>query len=264
MSPQDTKSLNTGLQTIRPDWPVSACVQVHSTTRTGGESAAPYDSLNLGLHVQDEAPRVRLNRQHVSQCLDLPAEPLWLNQVHGNSVIRFPEKADNGSVNEIAGATPADGAWTEQPGVVLAVLTADCLPVVISNTAGSAVAVAHAGWRGLAAGVLQQVLKQFASAEVLHAWLGPAIGPTAFEVGDVVRDAFLRVDARHASSFAPSGSSGKYRANLYSLAEVELNRERKIQISGGSYCTLNDTALFFSHRRDGVHSGRMATLAWIR
>jgi len=157
----------------------------------------------------------------------------------------------------------SDGGFTATPGVVVAVLTADCLPVVICNTSGTQLAVVHAGWRGLAAGILDSAIAQFDQKTHLHAWLGPAIGPTAFEVGDEVRQAFIDQDSENADAFVQREAAHKWLADLYALASRALSRLGDIHVSGGQHCTVSEAAQFHSHRRDGVRSGRMATLAWI-
>lgn len=250
------------LPLVRPDWKAPARVQVVSTTRHGGVSEPPYDSLNLGLHVGDDVAAVDTNRRRLAQALGLPSAPRWLPQVHGNRVVELRP----GDIPSREPATPgeADGAWCEAGGVVIAIMTADCLPVVICDEAGSRVAACHAGWRGLAAGVLDATLAVFRPESTLHAWLGPAIGPTAFEVGEEVREAFVERDAAHADAFVATAVSGKYLADLYCLARQVLQRSgRTMVISGGDRCTFSEATHFHSHRRDGVRSGRMATLAWL-
>lgn len=277
--------------TVIPHWQLTGRLHVHSTTRIGGVSKPPFDSLNLGLHVGDDDTQVNANRQRVVEQLGLPGEPVWLNQVHGLRVVsisrtsgvgdtvRTPAESSNtqNSIHTPAESpdihdtvrTPADapltadGTWTNSPGIVLAVLTADCLPVVIADEAGTAVAVVHAGWRGLANGVLQAALAHFPADASLHAWLGPAIGPQAFEVGEDVRQAFLAVDRANEPAFTARAKPGKYLADIYALARIDLNRSRTVSVTGGEHCTVSDPARFHSHRRDGVRSGRMATLAWL-
>ena len=262
---------------IRPDWTAPARVHALCTTRAGGVSEAPYGTLNLGLHVGDEASRVRENRRRLLEHLSLPSSPTWLTQVHGTRVVGIGvgggasagaergERAgtDDGGEN---GPIEADGAWTDRAAVVLGVLTADCLPVVVTDAAGGRVAVAHAGWRGLAGGVLASALMPFPRGLELHAWLGPAIGPRAFEVGAEVREAFVRRDIAHEEAFSPSGAAGTFLADLYALARGELRRDREdgaVRITGGQHCTVAEAACFHSYRRDGQRSGRMATVAWL-
>ena len=268
-----------GLPTVRPGWSAPAHVRVLCTTRAGGVSAAPYDSLNLGLHVGDDEADVRANRLLLVERLALPSAPFWLAQVHGTRVVRVGATGSDADASEGGGegdgedgdvvrgpVGEADGAWTDAPGRVVAVMTADCLPVVVTDAAGSRVAVAHAGWRGLAGGVLRSALAPFPEESELHAWLGPAIGPHAFEVGAEVREAFVGRDAAHEAAFVPRDAPGKYLADLYALARRELERDRPagtVHVSGGDRCTLTEAACFHSHRRDGARSGRMGTLAWL-
>lgn len=243
-----------------PHCRLPANVRMAFTTRDGGVSPPPWDSLNLGLHVGDRQDRVTANRRRVREWLELPAEPVWLNQVHGTGVVAA-EKAVPG--------TEADAGFTRTPGVVCVVMTADCLPVLFADRAGTVVAASHAGWRGLAAGVLGETVAAMACrAGDLIACLGPAIGPRHFEVGPEVRSAFIAraEDAEHRleieACFASSARSGHFRADLYGLAGVELQRLGVGQVCGVDYCTYGDRARFFSHRRDGV-TGRMASLAWL-
>lgn len=241
---------------LEPEWPVPPHVGACATTRLGGTSAPPFDSLNLGLHVGDEAERVTRNRALLADTLQLPAMPHWLNQVHGTAVQCVPGER----------LRDADAAFTDRPGEVLVVLTADCLPVLFSNAAGTAIAAAHAGWRGLAAGVLQNTLDHFDAGDTVHAWLAPAIGPTAFEVGSDVRDAFCDRQASNAAAFRAAGSPGKYLADLYALARRALQTHRfaPVHVYGGEYCAHDDPMHFFSHRRDQGSTGRQASLIWIK
>lgn len=241
-------------RTIAPDWRAPPQVQAFCTTRLGGFSEPPFDSMNLGLHTGDAPDAVLANRARMRREHALPAEPVWLRQVHGVHVVPAELATD---------AEPADGAWVSTPDRPIAVMTADCLPVVLCDTRGSRVAVVHAGWRGLAAGVLDAALAVFDADQSLHAWLGPAIGAQAFEVGAEVRDAFLTRDAEHAQAFAARPDSDRFLADLYALARRELSRARPVDVSGGEHCTVTEAALFHSHRRDGVRSGRMATVAWL-
>lgn len=234
-----------------PDWPAPANVRAVQTLRSGGCSPLPWDSFNLGDHVGDDPGRVAANRATLRALL--PAEPLWLTQVHGISVV------DAGAASP---AREADAAFARQPGKVCAVMTADCLPVLFCDRAGTIVAAAHAGWRGLASGVLEATVRAMAvrPGELL-AWLGPAIGPQAFEVGDEVRAAFLAHDPEAARAFVPHGV-GKCLADIYLLARQRLQAAGVGSISGGDYCTVSDTDRFFSYRRDGV-TGRQASLIWL-
>jgi polyphenol oxidase len=240
-------------QFILPDWPAPANVRAAVTTRTGGVSRAPYDSFNLATHVGDDPAAVRENRTHLHAALALPAEPVWLKQVHGVAVADATR----------AGTEPeADGAFAAQPGVVCAVLTADCLPVLLCNRAGTRVAALHAGWRGLAGGVIEAGVKALGvpSGDLL-AWLGPAIGPASFEVGPEVHATFVQHYAQAAQAFR-AARDGKYLADIYLLARLRLQRLGVAAVYGGGFCTVTERARFFSYRRDGA-TGRMASLIWL-
>ena len=238
-------------ETLIPAWPAPPGVRALQTLRSGGCSLAPWDSFNLGDHVGDIPECVAANRAQLRQLL--PAEPLWLQQVHGNVAVNA-EKHTN--------FVAADASFTRCSGVVCAVMTADCLPVLFCDRAGTVVAAAHAGWRGLQAGVLEQTVSSMAvpPAEIL-AWLGPAIGPSCFEVGDEVRAAFLSQSPAAETAFL-AHSPGKWLADIYQLARQHLNRCGVFAISGGEACTLSEKARYFSFRRDGV-TGRMTSLIWL-
>lgn len=234
-----------------PEWPAPANVRAVQTLRTGGCSPSPWASLNLGDHVGDDPDRVVANRDALRS--SLPGEPLWLQQVHGIAAV------DAGFAS---GPIEADAAFARQAGKVCAVMTADCLPVLFCDRAGSVVAAAHAGWRGLAAGILEATIEQMGvPAADLLAWLGPAIGPDAFEVGDEVRAVFLAHDGNAAMAFRPHGQ-GKWLADIYCLARQRLQKAGIGSISGGTFCTVTDASRFFSYRRDGV-TGRMSSLIWL-
>jgi len=242
----------TVLPFLTPDWPVPAGVRAVSTTRRGGVSPPPYDSLNLAQHVGDDPGNVRANRDALGRALGLPREPTWLRQVHGVSVA----SAETGQGRE------ADAVIARQAGYVCAVLTADCLPVLFCTDAGDRVAAAHAGWRGLCAGVLERTVSGLgADPAEISAWLGPAIGPDAFEVGDEVRHEFEKLDAGAAAAFRFS-RHGHWFADLYLLARQRLESAGVTRIYGGGFCTAGDPGRFFSYRRDG-RTGRMASLIWI-
>lgn len=236
---------------------MSSRLTAFCTTRIGGVSLPPYDSLNLGLHVADDYEHVRENRRRLEASFALPSTPAWLNQTHSANVVPIQDDADQGEPMN------ADGAWTTRQGCVLAVLTADCLPVVLCDEKAEQVAVVHAGWRGLAAGILENAVATFPADVHVHAWLGPAIGPDAFQVGADVRVEFMDRFSGHEAAFLPDEVAGKYKANLYALARTELLNARSVTVSGGEYCTFSQSNWFHSHRRDGVRSGRMATVAWI-
>lgn len=237
---------------LRPDWPAPACVRACTTCRSGGFSAPPYLSLNMADHVGDDPDAVAANRRRVGQTLALPASPLWLRQEHGVSVIDAAGAAA-GSV--------ADGAYTTRPGMVCAVLTADCLPLLLCRRAGDAVAAVHVGWRGLAGGIIARAVAALGGAELL-AWLGPAIGPRAYQVGEEVVQALGRaVAGAPRDAFTPAGP-GKWRVDLYRLAAAALARAGVGAVHGADWCTFTDEQRFYSYRRDGV-TGRMATLIWL-
>lgn len=239
---------------IVPDWPAPARVRSLVTTRHGGVSLGAYASLNLGDHVGDDPLAVAENRRRIA--VELPAMPLWLNQVHGHGVI------DAGSALPGACTPDADAAFSRRSGVVCAVMTADCLPVLFCDQSGSVVAVAHAGWRGLHAGVLEQtVLAMACPGSQLLVWLGPAIGPTAFEVGDDVRNVFVAAHGEAEVAFK-AVRPGKWLADIYSLARLALGRAGVSAVYGGDCCTVSEPGRFFSYRRDGV-TGRMASLIWL-
>lgn len=238
---------------IVPDWPVPLHVRSITTTRTGGVSRGPWQSMNPADHVGDDPQSVLANRAHLAATLDLPSAPHWLKQVHGTTIV------DAATASE---GVEADGSWTNHPGCVCAVLTADCLPVLLSDREGTCVAAVHAGWRGLAAGAIEAAVSKLQPiGGDLLAWLGPAIGPQAFAVGEDVREVFVGHDPRAAGAFAalPDGSLC---ADLYALARQRLAAVGVHDVFGGQYCTASDAGRFFSYRRDGV-TGRMATLIWL-
>jgi YfiH family protein len=299
------------LRWLTPDWPAPATVRALSTLRGGGVSVPPYASLNLGGHVGDDGSAVAENRRALREAAELPAEPAWLNQVHGIDVRDLDSTAPIGRASPVgprgaghaglacAADAPvnthapvtADAAVTRQPGRVCAILTADCLPVLLASESGDRVGAAHAGWRGLAAGVIEATVAALGSPPgELLAWLGPAIGPRHFEVGSEVREEFLRAaEAPHAgvrrggagaamgpadpagsgdthrasveAAFVPN-ARGRYLADLYALARLRLARAGVHRVFGGGECTYADGARYFSHRRDGT-TGRQATLIWL-
>lgn len=236
-----------------PEWPAPTGVRAVTTLRTGGVSGGRYRGFNLGDHVGDAPAAVAANRARLIELAGLPAEPVWLRQVHGTRVLPLGPAPD--------AAQPADAAVTSDAGVVCAVLTADCLPVLLTDGAGARVAAAHAGWRGLADGVLEAVVAALDVAPgELMAWLGPCIGPAAFEIGPEVRSALLEADAGAGDAFRP-GRDDRWQADLPTLAERRLRRAGVRRIFPSGLCTWSDPERFFSYRRDGV-CGRMATLIW--
>jgi YfiH family protein len=231
---------------LQADWQVSDAVTGGCTCRSGGVSTGPYTSLNLGAHVDDDPAHVAENRRRFVEACGLPAAPAWLTQVHGAEVAVEPAIGD-----------VADAALSRTPGTVCAVMVADCLPVLLATADGSEVAAAHAGWRGLAAGVLERTVRAFESPpQALHAWLGPAISRDAFEVGDEVRAAFLAGDTGAADCFRVN-ARGRWQADLYALARRRLLATGVTNVTGGGLCTAGSRDLFFSYRRDG-QCGRMA------
>ncbi len=243
-------------EVIRPDWPAPPRVRALATTRAGGVSVGDFASLNLGDHVGDAPTAVAANRARLHAALALPAEPLWLRQVHE---VRVADAAREGAGCE------ADAMIATAPGQICAVLTADCLPVIFCDETGSHVAAAHAGWRGLAAGVLEATVAASAARGVapqsLLAWIGPAIGAAAYEVGEDVRNAFLARDPAAAAGFT-ANARGRWQLDLVAIARARLAAAGVSQVGGGELCTFSDPARFFSHRRDG-RCGRQATLVWI-
>ncbi|MDH5327740.1 MAG: peptidoglycan editing factor PgeF [Gammaproteobacteria bacterium] len=241
---------------IMPQWGVPSWVRAAVTTRLGGVSSQPYDSFNLGDHVGDDPGTVALNRQRLLDEMQLPSVPVWLQQVHGIRVV------DAAGVSK-ADAVQADAAFTRTPGVVCAVMTADCLPVLFSDREGTVVAAAHAGWRGLAQGVLEATVAAMGVVDIseLCVWLGPGIGAKAFEVGEDVRNAFLAYDEQSVLAFADVGNK-KFLADMDLLARQRLQSLGVTQISGGGYCTYSDAQRFYSYRRDKI-TGRMASLIWL-
>jgi YfiH family protein len=241
----------TKIEIIRPQWPAPETVRACSTTRIGGVSRGCWSGLNLGDHVHDDPQAVAENRARLSDWLGLPSEPQWLSQVHGSEVCLPDRPLDC-----------ADACLDDRPGRVCAVLTADCLPVLFCNSAGTRIAAAHAGWRGLLAGVLEQTVAAFDdSPDQIMAWLGPAIGPGAFEVSDEVRGDFVAERPTSSRHFRPHGK-GHWLADLYGLARDRLAGVGIERVGGGGLCTFSDPTRFFSYRRDGV-TGRMASLIWL-
>lgn len=241
------------LEFLRPDWPAPANIHAFSSTRNSGYSQPPFDSFNPASHVGDSLEAVQRNRQLLVQQLNLPAQPLWLDQVHGVTVV-------DASNDEMA-SCQGDACFSRQPNRVCAVMTADCLPVLFCDRQGQTVAAAHAGWRGLLAGVLESTLETMACQSVdIMAWLGPAIGPNNFEVGEEVYQAFVQQSADNASAFE-ANRPGHYLADIYQLARLRLHNRGVNQIYGGDRCTFEEQDRFFSYRRDG-QTGRMVSLIW--
>ena len=236
---------------IRPDWRLPPGVQAAVTLRSGGVSQGDYASLNPAAHVGDDPEAVLANRAIIRQQLALPAEPAWLNQVHGTQVV---------NADQLVATPEADASYTRESGVVCVVLTADCLPILFCGDGGEVIAAAHAGWRGLHAGVIDQTVEAMNSRQI-QAFLGPAIGPSDFEVGEEVRAAFVSRDSANAEAFV-AVASGKWLADIYQLARNNLKELGIDQIDGGNYSTVSDPQRFYSYRRDGARTGRMASLIW--
>jgi YfiH family protein len=239
---------------LEPDWPAPPWVKALCTTRRGGVSTGAYAQLNLGDHVGDDPSAVAHNRSLLRERLELPDEPLWLTQIHGCGVAR---------ASEVHYGCEADAAVALEARHVCAVLTADCLPLLLCDRAGTRVAAVHAGWRGLVDGVVEAAVAALGvPGSELLCWLGPAIGPDAFEVGAEVRERFLKAGSEPAASAFRRRGNGKWMANIYELARQRLATVGVEAVSGGGLCTYADPGSFFSYRRDGV-TGRMASLIWI-
>lgn len=240
---------------IIPDWPAPDHVRAVCSTRLGGVSEAPWDALNLGTHVGDDPDRVRQNRQRLAAAAGIvPGNIGWLEQVHGTAVVSLPT----------AGVPRADASFTRETGNACVIMTADCLPVLLCDRSGSRVGAAHAGWRSLCGGVVEALVSTMGGQPAeLMAWLGPAIGPTRFEVGPEVRAEFLAHDAAAASAFESRGArENHYLADIYLLARQRLAACGVSQVYGGDRCTVSEPQQFFSYRRDG-QTGRMASLIWL-
>ncbi|OAJ95966.1 peptidoglycan editing factor PgeF [Vibrio bivalvicida] len=240
------------MEMIVPNWPVAKQIKAFSSTRVDGFSTGVYQGLNLGMHVGDEISKVEQNRQWLIEQAKLPSAPVWLNQTHSSVVEEI--KAPTALVLD------ADGVFTQSSGVVCSAMTADCLPVLLTNVQGTQVAAVHAGWRGLASGIVENALEKF-DGEVM-AWIGPAIGSQVFEVGKDVVDAFVSVDTGAMAAFAPRELQGKWLADMNQLITQRLQRAGVSQVYYSNLCTYSDAERFYSYRRDGV-TGRQATFIWI-
>jgi len=250
-----------GPDLIVPDWPAPPGVRAAFTLRSGGFSRPPFDTFNVAAHVGDDPGAVAENRAALRARLDLPAEPAWLQQVHGHRVIDLDAQTSPGPQMSLDSRGAADAAVTRIPGSICVIQVADCMPVLFAAVDGSAVGAAHAGWRGLAGGVLEATVRAMNTPPAkLLAWLGPAIGQAHFEVGEEVRAAFLAADAGAAAAFT-ANDRGRWQCDLYALARRRLARLGVSAAYGGGWCTYADFARFFSYRRDG-RCGRMAALIW--
>ena len=243
------------MNAIYPDWQAPKNIKALTTVRTGGVSLPPFDSFNLGDHVCDDPKAVQQNRSLLVDKFDLPHQPFFLIQTHSTKVIELPFTGSN---------VEADAVYTQQANQVCLVMTADCLPVLFFNKEGTEVAAAHAGWRGLCDGILEETVAKFkCPTSDIIAWLGPAIGPTAFQVGEEIIEQFCAFDSNAKLAFTPDlTTSGKFLGNLYQLATQRLNKLGITEISGGGHCTYTEQDKFFSYRRD-KKTGRMASLIWI-
>ncbi|WP_153447672.1 peptidoglycan editing factor PgeF [Vibrio algicola] len=249
------------MDVIIPNWPAPKQVKAISSTRIDGVSKGVYQGLNLGAHVGDDAKRVRQNRKLLTQAMQMPNPPVWLNQTHSTHVVEVNQPT--------ATVLDADACTTQQKGVVCSAMTADCLPVLLTNIEGTQVAAVHAGWRGLADGIIEQAVKKFEHPETVMAWLGPAIGASVFEVGQDVVDIFVAVDPDAKDGFnllsskvASETSAKKYLADMNKLATQRLNRIGVTQVYYSNRCTVSEHDTFYSYRRDGV-TGRQASFIWI-
>lgn len=236
---------------ITADWPAPARVHTATTLRSGGVSLAEFSSLNPALHVHDKQAHVMANRQVIQVMLDLPSEPVWLQQTHSTRVVC----ADHFKPEEAV----ADASYSAEKNVVCAILTADCLPILLCDQSASCVGAIHGGWRGLLNGIVANTVAKMPDTSLL-AWLGPAIGAQCFEVGSDVYQAFTNQSSQFASAFMPQ-SGDKYLADIYQIARILLNNAGVQQIYGGQFCTVTEKERFFSYRRDG-QTGRIATLIW--
>jgi polyphenol oxidase len=242
---------------LKPNWPAPANIRAYTTLRHGGYSQGPYTSFNLADHVGDNPQAVRQNREKMKSDLQLPKEPVWLTQTHSTKVLCL----DGSDVKQ---KQEADASYTSKPREICAVLTADCVPILIAAKDGSLVAAIHAGWKGLAAGIIEATLEKIATdGTKLLAWLGPAIGPINFLVKNDVRQAFLEKEAAAELAFHKINNE-QWRADAYLLAKQRLARYNVTEVYGGEFCTYRDEEKFFSYRRDQEITGRMATLIWIK
>ncbi|MEX0605209.1 MAG: peptidoglycan editing factor PgeF [Marinobacter sp.] len=244
----------TELSLIRPDWPAPPGVSAITTTRAGGVSGPPWSSLNLGQHVGDDPAQVAENRLRLCRAAKLSSQQFgWIEQVHGTRVVQLP----------LVNAPPADASITRRKGEACVIMTADCLPVLFCDDKGSRAGAAHAGWRGLCNGVLEQTVAALGEADTLMAWLGPAIGPQHFEVGPEVREAFIAKSPAASQAFTATGARpGHFMADIYQIARLRLADVGVTRVYGGQLCTVSDPERFYSFRRDG-QTGRMASVIWL-
>ncbi|MGF1722264.1 peptidoglycan editing factor PgeF [Vibrio kyushuensis] len=242
------------MNVLVPNWNVPSCIKAVASTRIGGFSISPYEALNLGTHVGDELAIVEQNRDLFAQQSAMPTAPIWLNQTHSTTVVEVTHPTQH--------VFDADGSYTRSPNVVCSAMTADCLPVLLTNSSGTQVAAVHAGWRGLADGILENAIAQFDSSSDVIAWLGPAIGAESFEVGGDVLEAFTSFDIKAEQAFRPTKRANKWLANMTMLATQRLNKLGVDNIYSSDLCTYQQKEQFFSYRRDGI-TGRQAVFIWI-
>lgn len=243
------------LSFIVPRWPAPGNIVAGVTTRKNGMSLGGYRSFNLADHVEDDAAHVAQNRQQLKNLLSLPSEPCWLTQVHGIKAVLLPEESER----------TADASLTRTPNTVCVAMTADCLPLLICNKQGTEVAAVHAGWKGLALGVVEATIAKIESKpQELLVWLGPAISQRHFEVGAEVVAAFVTQNAEHQQAFSASKKEGLYQADLYQIARQKLAALGVINVYGGDFCTYAEEDLFYSYRRDQGLTGRMASLIYFK
>ncbi|MGP8306953.1 peptidoglycan editing factor PgeF [Vibrio sp. YIC-376] len=240
------------MKIIVPNWPAPKNVKAFASTRVGGFSTGLYHGLNVGAHVGDDLSLVEKNRDWLVQQAEMPSVPIWLNQTHSTIVTQVSEPTSH--------VLDADGVFTRSRNIVCSAMTADCLPVIFTNTQGTQVAAVHAGWRGLSNGIVENALAMF-SGDVM-AWLGPAIGPQAFEVGEDVLQAFVDFDSQAEQAFTPRDIKGKWFADMSKLATQRLNKAGVTQVFDSGLCTYQNQQDFYSYRRDGV-TGRQATFIWL-
>ncbi|NOQ63486.1 MAG: peptidoglycan editing factor PgeF [Methyloprofundus sp.] len=236
---------------IAANWPAPANIHALTTLRAGGVSVQGYSSLNPAAHVSDRLEHVVANRQRIKQMLNLPTDPVYLQQTHSTRAV---------CADQVQGVPEADASYTAENNIVCAVLTADCLPILLCDSSGNQVAAIHGGWRGLLNGIIENAVAQIPDSDIL-AWLGPAIGSACFEVGEDVYHAFISQSPSFEPAFKAQGT-GKYLADIYQIARIRLNKLGVQKIYGGDFCTVSDKQRFFSYRRDGQETGRMLTLIW--
>lgn len=242
------------MEMIIPNWPAPNHVKAFASTRVGGMSVGSYQGLNIGAHVGDDIQTVESNRQWLAEQSNMPSNPIWLNQTHSTRVEEV-----NSPTQQVL---DCDGVFTTTAGVVCSAMTADCLPVLLTNSAGDQVAAVHAGWRGLASGIVENALAKFDGQSDMMAWVGPAIGRHAFEVGQDVLDAFLSFDPKAIDAFSKREEKGKWLADMNLLVTQRLNRAGVDLVYCSDICTYTDEQRFFSYRRDGV-TGRQASFIWL-